>query len=410
MGAVTMRRPGLAVISLLPRPDRVHFLERVARGLPDVELHSLFLRRGTFLGRRAGVSPEINPVVFGASDVTESRPSRGVPIWADWANGGRAIAYLREHRVGMVILNGYRSVALLRALAWCRRAGVPVLLRADSNIESERAAHPSAVFRGLKRLIVGPVVRSCDAVMPMGELGVRYFEQYGATRDLCFYSPNVTDFERFSGVCESEAARFRERHGLGQDRKRILICGRMVPIKRFDLVIDAFAAFGARHPEWDLVGVGTGPLEGELRARVPSGMPDRVHWLGMIPWEELPAAYACAHVFVLPSDIEPWGIVLQEAMLAGNAAIATRVTQAADEIIEDGVSGRLIEPGSVTALLAALEDVCDPEHLDAYRENARRAMDAWLERRDPVAWIRRALEHFGVTAGAPACDAEGAPA
>jgi glycosyltransferase involved in cell wall biosynthesis len=247
MGAVTMRRPGLAVISLLPRPDRVHFLERVARGLPDVELHSLFLRRGTFLGRRAGVSPEINPVVFGASDVTESRPSRGVPIWADWANGGRAIAYLREHRVGMVILNGYRSVALLRALAWCRRAGVPVLLRADSNIESERAAHPSAVFRLLKRLIVGPVVRSCDAVMPMGELGVRYFEQYGATRDLCFYSPNVPAYGRFSEVPPEAVGAFRRRYGLDPGRRHILACGRLIRLKRFDVLIDAFAEF-ARGP------------------------------------------------------------------------------------------------------------------------------------------------------------------
>jgi glycosyltransferase involved in cell wall biosynthesis len=384
------------VVSLLPREDRVHFLQRVAREIPELRVHSLFLRRGTYFGREVALPGEINPVEFCDGARSESAPNRGVPVWTDWAIGGRVIGHLRQHDVRTVIINGYRSVAMLRVVRWCRRAGVSVLLRSDSNIECERIRRPSRLFRLCKRAVVTPVVRACDGVMPMGELGVRYFEQYGARRERCFYSPSVPAYARFSEVPPEAVGAFRRRYGLDPGRRHILACGRLIRLKRFDVLIDAFAEFARGHDEWDLLIAGSGPLGPTLRARVPSHLADRVRWLGALPWDEMPLAYACADVFVLTSEIEAWGVVVIEAMLAGNATVSTPIAQAADEIIEDGVSGRLIEPGSVGSLAAALDEVSDPAALDRYGRGAREAVHGWIGRRDPVMWLRRALIHFGV--------------
>ena len=87
-------------------------------------------------------------------------------------------------------------------------------------------------------------------------------------------------------------------------------------------------------------------------------------------------------VLVLPSHQEPFGTVLAEAMNAGTPVVATRVGGLA-EVVEDGVTGRLVAPGDPDALAAAVLDVL--EHKEemgrAARERARRwHVDAYTER------------------------------
>jgi glycosyltransferase involved in cell wall biosynthesis len=61
-------------------------------------------------------------------------------------------------------------------------------------------------------------------------------------------------------------------------------------------------------------------------------------------------------VLVAPSHQEPFGTVLAEAMAVGTPVVATRVGGLA-EVVEDGVTGRLVEPGDPAALAAAVREV-----------------------------------------------------
>ncbi|HEX5246669.1 MAG TPA: glycosyltransferase family 4 protein [Gaiellaceae bacterium] len=99
-----------------------------------------------------------------------------------------------------------------------------------------------------------------------------------------------------------------------------------------------------------LVVVGDGPL----RARVPGA-------LGMLPHDELVTRYARASVVACPSHREGFGVVCAEAMAHGRAVVASRVGGLVD-LVADGESGLLVEPGDVAALRAALERLLgDPE-------------------------------------------------
>lgn len=83
----------------------------------------------------------------------------------------------------------------------------------------------------------------------------------------------------------------------------------------------------------------------------------RVH-RGLTPSSpELRALYAQADVFVLPSFGECLGIAMIEASACGLPVISTRVG-AVHEVVEDGVTGMLIEPGNVTALVTAIKTMC----------------------------------------------------
>src|SRR6185437_15604815 len=87
--------------------------------------------------------------------------------------------------------------------------------------------------------------------------------------------------------------------------------------------------------------------DGPLRDRVPGA-------LGMLPHDELVRRYAQAAVVACPSRREGFGVVCAEAMAHGRPVVASRVGGLRD-LVADGETGILVEPGDVPALRAALE-------------------------------------------------------
>jgi glycosyltransferase involved in cell wall biosynthesis len=144
--------------------------------------------------------------------------------------------------------------------------------------------------------------------------------------------------------------------------------------------------------------VGDGVLRDNLGQLVPEELRQRVVWTGFLENSELVAAYHAADVLVLPSDFEPWALVIQEAMAAGLAVVASDVVGAARELVEDKVSGRIFPAGDVEALRQAMLDVTDGASIAAYQRQAPVALAEWRRRVDPVAEVRRALVDCGVLA------------
>ena len=131
----------------------------------------------------------------------------------------------------------------------------------------------------------------------------------------------------------------------------MLAVGRLIEQKDHATLLQAFARIHAEHPDAVLAILGSGPLGGETHALVRRlGLDDAVVMPGRLAirdWLER------ASVFVHTSRWEGFGIVLLEAMLAGLPVVATRVS-AVPEVVADGETGILVEPGDVAALSAGL--------------------------------------------------------
>ena len=112
-------------------------------------------------------------------------------------------------------------------------------------------------------------------------------------------------------------------------------------------LLEAFQAVRGDVPEARLVIVGPrragGPLPG-------------VTWAGRLGHGEMPALYASASAFALPTLREPFGMVFLEAMAFGLPCVGTKV-EAVPEIIEDGVTGYVVPPGDAAALSVALRSL-----------------------------------------------------
>jgi glycogen(starch) synthase len=136
----------------------------------------------------------------------------------------------------------------------------------------------------------------------------------------------------------------------------VLALGRVVEKKGFDLLLAAFGRVAARHPDVDLVIGGDGAaLESLRQAAHGAGLGDRVHFPGRLSREAVAGVMAGADVFVMPSRLEPFGIVVLEGWRAGVAVIATSVG-GRPEFVHDDVDGVLVDPQAFAERLSALLD------------------------------------------------------
>ena len=137
----------------------------------------------------------------------------------------------------------------------------------------------------------------------------------------------------------------------------VLALGRVVDKKGFDLLLAGYAAMDPTARTADLVIGGTGNALERLEAMAEeSGIRDRVHFVGRLTREQVAAAMAGAELFVMPSRLEPFGIVLLEAWRAGTAVLATD-RGGPPEFVRDGVDGLLVDPFDTVAVAAALGSV-----------------------------------------------------
>jgi glycosyltransferase involved in cell wall biosynthesis len=154
--------------------------------------------------------------------------------------------------------------------------------------------------------------------------------------------------------------------GVPEDAPLAVAVGRLIAQKDHATLLRAFARVRREHPDARLGILGGGPLESETRALADElGLDGAVLLPGRVEtrdWLER------ADVFVHTSRWEGFGIVLLEAMLARLPVVATRVS-AVPEIVADGDTGLLVEPGDDEGVAAALARLlADPARARALGE------------------------------------------
>jgi len=155
---------------------------------------------------------------------------------------------------------------------------------------------------------------------------------------------------------------------------RLIACGRLVPQKGFEYLLDAIPLVRAKTPV-TLTILGEGPLRPKFEARVRElGLQDVVQMPGFVnnPFEHM----AKADAFVLSSVFEGLGMVLVEAMACGTAVISTRCPFGPDEIVDDGKSGLLVPVSDPAAIADAVIRLAGDDELRVKLGKAARVRSA----------------------------------
>ncbi|MEU8785167.1 glycosyltransferase family 4 protein [Streptomyces sp. NPDC048637] len=173
--------------------------------------------------------------------------------------------------------------------------------------------------------------------------------------------------------------------------KVIAAAGRLVRGKRFDLLIEAFSAVAAKHPDWQLRIHGGGTERAQLQGLIDGlGLSGQAELTG--PRSPIEAEFAKASIVASASDAESFGMTLVEAMRCGVPVVSTDCPLGPAEIIHDGTDGLLVPRGDGRALSGALLTLIeDPERRRTMAERARESS----HRYDPEPIAERYQDLFG---------------
>ncbi|WP_088342485.1 MULTISPECIES: glycosyltransferase family 4 protein [Rhodomicrobium] len=189
-------------------------------------------------------------------------------------------------------------------------------------------------------------------------------------------------------IAEPGTERAPRAAGSGESGCQILSIGSVVPRKGHDLLVEALSRL--THLDWQCTIAGSldrdGDFAGPLVRRVEAGeLRDRIRFAGVLPGETLPALYAAADIFAMPSRYEGYGMVFAEALARGLPVVAARAGAVPDTVPPE--AGILVLSEDVDALTEALASLITDRALRQKLSDAAWAHAETLPRWDDTAKI-----------------------
>lgn len=276
----------------------------------------------------------------------------------------------------VVIYTGYVCATFWFVLFAARCSRVAVLFGTD--------AHELAPVDGkrwkllLKRFAWPRLFRLADVVIVPSSGGVALMHSLQIPKDRVELTPYCVDNDWWISQSDRvDRARVRSRWNIPTSAVVALFCAKLQPWKRpFDL-LRAFAAIRERNAY--LVFAGEGPLRTALESEAGSlGITERIRFLGFVNQSELPEVYTSADLFVLPSNYEPFGVVVNESMLCRCPVIVSDRVGARFDLVRQGETGFIFPAGDVASLVQILKELFSaPERLRQLGNAARARMRNW---------------------------------
>lgn len=328
-----------------------------------------------------------------------------------WMVPGAVAALARERAAYDVVLVPGTRVLGLPALLAARSLGKRIIFQAEVNGEMSGEIYTwgtrfhEPVYR---RLVEGGVelrntlMRDADAFVAISTRIRAEFVEAGVPEEKVFHIPHAVDTARFHPVTPQERDALRARLGLPGGRALITYTGRLLKGKGLETLVEAFSFVAPRHPAAHLLFVGSGSgqalsVEDAIRARVQSGsLAGRVTFTGRV--DNVHEYLQASDVFAFPSIFEALGLSLVEAASCALPGVGSRTGGIVD-IIEEGRSGWLFEPGDGRGLAAALESLlADAGRRAAFGARGREIARARFDLEDSVDRYRALVNQ--VAAGA----------
>jgi glycosyltransferase involved in cell wall biosynthesis len=311
-------------------------------------------------------------------------PDRPYEAAGEGARTAALLGALSAARPDLLFLCNWPRPHVLAAALWAWRARVPSVVMCDS-----WAARPEGTRRP-RRLAKRALLAPYRGGLAAADRAAAYLAGLGVPADAI-----ATGYDRIS-VARMRALAAAAPEGAG-DPPGFVAVARLAPEKNVAGALGAYARYrelcaASGHPPAALTVLGDGPLRERLRAQ--SACQAGVRFAGFRPSAEVAATLARAHALVLPSWREPWGLAVNEAVALGVPVLASTRVGAAETLVRDGVSGRLLPPDAPAAWARAMHRLTvDP----AYRGRLAAGAAALAPRADVggfvdgVAWLTERL-------------------
>ena len=364
----------------LPEPHKVlHLITRLIRGgaqentvatvvgLREGGVFRAILATGPPIGPEGSMLPDVRALGIEPFIIPAMR--RRVDPLLDALAFLRTYALLRRGRYAVIHTHSSKAGILGRAAAAV--AGTPVVIHTIHGLpfHDYQPRVLNRLYKWLERLAAGWSTRIVTVSDEMAERSI----DAGVAGEGKFVTVRsgmpVARFAEARGRAEEA----RERFGVPEGAVVVGTVARLFALKGHDLILDAMPAILAEHPGVVFLWVGDGAMRERLLARAEEmGVRSSLVLTGLLHPDDVPEAVACMDVLLHASLREGLARAIVQGQAAGIPVVCFDI-DSADEVIENGVSGRLVRPGDAEGLgRSVCELLSDPEKMKRMGEEGKK--------------------------------------
>ena len=237
--------------------------------------------------------------------------------------------YLKKNHYDFVVVTNYAYLTEMLALIYIKFRKIPYLLEVDGGLIRKE--------NKIKYLFKKFLISNAKGYISPSQSTDDFLIHYGAER-LKIHRYNFTSLKEEEilkqEISLNEKQQIRKKLNIKEENV-ILSVGRMVPIKGFDILIDAIRMLPK---DVGVYIVGGKPLDELLKLKKKYEL-NNLYFIDFKSKAEVNEYYMCADLFVLPTRGDVWGLVINEAMAKGLPVITTNKCVAGLELIKDSFNG-----------------------------------------------------------------------
>ncbi|MCR2834946.1 glycosyltransferase family 4 protein [Parerythrobacter lacustris] len=234
-------------------------------------------------------------------------------------------------------------------VTWGRERHMPILASVHTRFETYPRYYGLGFTEPLLESIMRRYYRRCDALVAPSQSMIDTLREQEMHHDISIWSRGV---DRSVFAADKRDLAWRRANGLADDDVAIVFLGRLVMEKGLDVFADTIIELRKMQVPHKVLVIGEGPARGWFEKALPGGT-----FVGFQTGADLGRALASGDIFFNPSITETFGNVTLEAMACGLPVVAAGAT-GASSLVQDGVTGRLVPPGSASAFAEAIAPYC----------------------------------------------------
>ena len=272
----------------------------------------------------------------------------------------------KKKKYDLAIAYEYSTITAILFMIICRLKKIPYLINMDGNF-----TNPNPIKYILKKFLIS----GASGCLAGGEHAKNYFLYYGALEKNIY-------LHHFTSLYVSDILgsplRYQEKRVICEElqlqhfSKVVITVGRFIKSKRIDVLI---AAWKPIPDDWVLVIVGEGELEDEYKNQIETLGLKNIKFTGHLEIKKLRQYYLASDLFVLPTELDVWGLVVNEALASGLPVITTDKCIAGLELIVSEFNGFIVSVGDPEQLSKKIKEILlDEEKRSMFSGNALKSI------------------------------------
>jgi glycosyltransferase involved in cell wall biosynthesis len=227
-----------------------------------------------------------------------------------------------------------------------------------------------------------------DALFVPSNASKGFFKSIGIHSHKIILTPySVNEEFVLNRISHDGIAEIKKKFGIENSEVIFLFCGKLIDRKRPEDLVRAF--YQIRNTTAKVILVGDGPLRENLELLVDNlKLKEQVIFTGLVSYNKLPIYYAISTVLVVPAEHEPYGLPVNEAMICGTPVIASTAVGAAQDLVENGVTGFVYPVADIDVLASKMKLFIDlPKLKNTLANNCQLKMKSWSSHTNVAAQI-----------------------